>query len=159
MDGFLTDACVPGKARIRATGVVEAGSVWEDCGAFIHFHAVGLEDADERGFFAGPGCVLLFDACALFAFDCRMDLGRPMFRVLAVARVQREVQLFIKRSQFVKSCLDVFLEVVGHGHDQQWAVGKDTSSTLEVLGREAPIAFSRELADLIEVVLYRFRQL
>lgn len=98
--------------------------------------------------------MLLFDARTLLAIDRGVDLRGPTPGILAVARVQGEVQLFLCGSQFVKGGLDVFLEVVGHGDDEKGVVGEDTPSTLEVLEGEATIAFSRYRANLVEVVFY-----
>lgn len=61
---FLADGSVPAEGCVWVAGVVEASGVGEDGGAVIHFHAVGLKDADQGRFGADAGSVLLLDALA-----------------------------------------------------------------------------------------------
>lgn len=44
MNRLPADLRVPTEARIGATRMIEARSVWENGGAGSHLHAVGLED-------------------------------------------------------------------------------------------------------------------
>lgn len=78
MNRLLPDRCVPGETCIRAAGVIESCGVQEHRRACAHFHAVGLEDGDERRLSTGAGSVLFLDALSLFACDAEVDLAGPV---------------------------------------------------------------------------------
>jgi hypothetical protein len=135
---LLPDRRVPRKVRIRVAGVVEARSVREDGGTSTHLHAVRLEDADEGNVRCHAGFVLLDYALELAAVDGFVNAGGP----------------FLSGAEILGRFLDVGLEIVRDGNDEERVVGEDAGAALEVLEGEAAVAFGGDGADLVEWVLW-----
>jgi hypothetical protein len=126
--------------------------VWEDGRALVLFHAIDLEDADKRSFLTDPGIVLLLDSLSLVFADRLMDAGRPVLRVLSMARMQGEVQLLSFRRELVERRLDILLHVVGDWNCQQRIVGEYAGAALNRLESEATIALARNRTYLVVLV-------
>jgi hypothetical protein len=66
-----------------------------------------LEDTDEGWCFACSRIVLLLDALALSGLYAVADPGGPFARVLAVAGVKREVEVFLVGRKRLECTLDI----------------------------------------------------
>jgi hypothetical protein len=100
------------------------------------------------------GFVLLDYALELAAVDGFVNAGGPFTLVLAVGGSQAKVEVPLSGAEILGRFLDVGLEIVRDGNDEERVVGEDAGAALEVLEGEAAVAFGGDGADLVEWVLW-----
>ena len=150
VDHLLAYPLVPRKACRRVAAVVEARRVVKHGRARAVFHAVGLEDGQQRRRRREAGVVLRHDAVLLLI---RYMIGRlfgPVAGVLVVCRVERPEALLVVGRQLHILLFHMLDKVVWLFNAEQRRLGQQARATRNVLERKIAIAFARHLADLVQ---------